>query len=80
MMEGRGGELTPQQIAQLMAIIADMDSVKGLRPSAADSPANGGGRRSPPTDAELDEFISYMERGGARLQVGKTVPAVILSA
>jgi hypothetical protein len=71
MMEGRG-ELTPQQIAQLMSIIADMDSVKGLRQDSGAVAANsgGGGRRTPPTDAELEEFISYMERGGARLQVG----------
>jgi hypothetical protein len=64
MMDGRG-ELTPHQIAQLMSIIADMDSVKGLR--GADTEVDRG--RSPPTDAELEEFISYMERGGARIQV-----------
>jgi hypothetical protein len=64
MMDGRG-ELTPHQIAQLMSIIADMDSVKGLR--GADTEVDRG--RSPPTDAELEEFISYMERGGARMQV-----------
>jgi hypothetical protein len=64
MMDGRG-ELTPHQIAQLMSIIADMDSVKGLR--GADTEVARG--RSPPTDAELEEFISYMERGGARMQV-----------
>ena len=66
MMEGRATELTPHQIAQLMSIIADMESVKGLR--TAESAAAGAGRRSPPTDAELEEFISYMERGGARIQ------------
>jgi hypothetical protein len=71
-MEGRG-ELTPHQIAQLMSIIADMDSVKGLRmDAAATAAANSAGRRTPPTDAELEEFISYMERGGARLQVRET--------
>jgi hypothetical protein len=64
MMDGRG-ELTPHQIAQLMSIIADMDTVKGLR--GADTEVDRG--RSPPTDAELEEFISYMERGGARMQV-----------
>jgi hypothetical protein len=63
-MDGRG-ELTPHQIAQLMSIIADMDSVKGLR--RADTEVDRG--RSPPTDADLEEFISYMERGGARMQV-----------
>ena len=48
-------DLTPQQLDQLMAVISNMETVKGIAPGEGQSP--------PPTDDELQQFMDYVGMG-----------------